>query len=59
MIRYLPLWAMVVIVSAIPAAFETNCTWNGGVQSVNGNGITKSKSITNPEVLNTYHKQSQ
>ena len=50
---------MVVIVSAIPAAFETNCTWNGGVQSVNGNGITKSKSITNPEVLNTYHKQSQ
>ena len=50
---------MVVIVSAIPAAFETNWTWNGGVQSVNENVTTKSKSITNPEVLNTYHKQSQ
>ena len=58
MISYLPLWAMVVIVSAIPAAFETNCTWNGGVQSVNGN-VTKYESITNPGVLNTYHKQSQ
>ena len=33
LILILPLWAIVVIASAIPAVFVINCTVNGEVQS--------------------------